>query len=75
MLGSVPETSQPHKERKSPRWFKRSALGLLALTIAIVVGAVAGAPDVFLGLMMLAWMGAAFGTVLFGAVALVTWKR
>lgn len=71
----VPEISQPRKERKSPRWFKRSALGLLALTIAIVVGAVAGAPDVFLGLMMLAWMVAAFGTVLFGLVALVTWKR
>ncbi|OFN34253.1 AAA family ATPase [Corynebacterium sp. HMSC072A04] len=71
----VPETSQPRKERKSPRWFKRSALGLLALTIAIIVGAVAGAPDVFLGLLMLAWMVAAFGTVLFGAVALVTWKR
>lgn len=71
----VPEISQPHTERKSPRWFKRSALGLLALTIAIVVGAVAGAPDVVLGLLMLAWMVAAFGTVLFGAVALVTWKR
>ena len=71
----VSETSQPRKERKSPRWFKRSALGLFALTIAIVVGAAAGAPDVFLGLLMLAWMGAAFGTVLFGAVALVTWKR
>ena len=71
----VPETPQPRKERKSPRWFKRSALGLLALTIAIIVGAVAGAPDVFLALMMLAWMVAAFGTVVFGAVALVTWKR
>ncbi|MDK8660298.1 MULTISPECIES: AAA family ATPase [unclassified Corynebacterium] len=71
----VPETSQPGKERKSPRWFKRSALGLLALTIAIFVGAAVGAPDAFLGLMILAWMVAAFGTVLFGAVALVTWKR
>ncbi|WP_186302209.1 hypothetical protein [Corynebacterium singulare] len=45
------------------------------MTIAIVVGAVAGAPDVFLGLIALAWMAAAFGTVLFGLVALVTWKR
>ena len=45
------------------------------LTIAIVMGAVAGAPDAFLGLMTLAWMVAAFGTVLFGLVALVTWKR
>ena len=71
----VPETPQPRKERKSPRWFKRSALGLLALTIAIIVGAVAGAPDVFLALMMLAWMVAAFGTVVFGVVALVTWRR
>ena len=71
----VPETSQPRKERKSPLWFKRSALGLLAMTIAIVVGAVAGVPAAFLGLMMLAWMVAAFGTVLFGAVALFTWKR
>lgn len=71
----VPETSQPRKERKSSRWLKRSALVLLALTIAIIVGAAAGAPDAFLGLMMLAWMVAAFGTVLFGIVALFTWKR